>query len=179
MPLDLVFEVEAYGSLKFNMRLAWLFGLIDKEIAGRRKPEEEKRLAGSKQKRHRRRIGLRTLFQILQIKGLLRQGKDLLKDMFGCLRLKDFRADFTVGLDDPAETGFLFAVIAPIIPFLGSSRFSEIRVRPSFEDGATCKGYLRGMVRLLPIRLVLPLLKFVFSLPTLRAVKTVVLARWK
>ncbi len=172
VPLNFVFQVEVHGNLKLSMRLDWLFGLIGKEIPTTRPGRNLQKHPGN-------RIGLRTLFRILQIKGLFSQLKDWLKATFGCLKLQDLRGDFTIGLDDPADTGFLFAVISPIMPFLRGSRFSEIRVRPSFEDEAVCEGYLRGTVRLIPIQLVPPFLKFMFSLPTLRAIKTLVSGRSK
>ena len=40
VPLDMVLHVDAYGRPKFHMRLAWLFGLVSKEITkAKRKPE--------------------------------------------------------------------------------------------------------------------------------------------
>jgi len=160
------------------MRLVWLFGLVSKEITKvKKKPEEKERVAEGKRKP--RKIQARTIFKILRTKGLLKQLKRLLRDVLRRLKIRDLRVDFRVGLDDPADTGLLFALIGPTIFFLGSSRVHEIRVQPSFEDEAVFEGYLSGALRSVPIQLVVPCLRFVFSLATLRVVKILVLTKWK
>jgi len=52
-------------------------------------------------------------------------------------------------------------------------------VQPSFGDEAVCQGYLLGTVRLVPIQLVPPFIRFAFSLPTIKALKILVLTKWK
>lgn len=180
IPLDGEVHLDVHGKPKFRMKLIWFFGLVSKKITKRRKkPKEEKRIAEGKRKPKKRKIKARTIFKILRTRGLLGQLKRLLRDILKCLKIRDLRADFRVGLDDPADTGLLLALIGPAIFFLGSSRVHEIRVQPSFEDEAVFEGYLRGAVRLVPIQLVMPLLRFVFSLATLRVVKILVLTKWK
>jgi len=160
------------------MRLVWLFGLVSKEITkAKKKPEEKERVA--KGKRKPRKIQARTIFKILRTKGLLKQLKRLLRDVLRHLKIRDLRVDFRVGLDDPADTGLLFALIGPATFFLGSSRVHEIKVQPSFEDEAVFEGYLSGALKLVPIQLVIPFLKFTFSLATLRVVKILVVTKWK
>ena len=176
IPVDVGLYVDVYGRPKFRMRLGWFFGLVHKEI-GKKKPEEKKRVDEGKPKR-RRGISVRTIFEILRIRGLLRQVKRLLKDILKHLQIRDLVADFTVGLDDPADTGLLFAIIGPATFFLNSSFSHQIRVQPSFEDEAVCEGYLRGTVRVMPIQLVAPGMRFVFSLPAIRAVKRLVVNKW-
>ena len=180
IPLNAVLDIDIYGRPKFRLRLVWFFGLVSRGITkGRKKPKEEKRIAEGKRKPKKRKIKARTIFKILRTRGLLGQLKRLLRDILKCLKIRDLRADFRVGLDDPADTGLLFALIGPAIFPLGSSRVHEIRVQPSFEDEAVFEGYLRGAVRLIPIQLVIPLLRFVFSLATLRLIKILVLAKWE
>lgn len=180
IPLNAVLDIDIYGRPKFRLRLVWFFGLFSRGITkGRKKPKEEKRIAEGKRKRKKRKIKARTIFKILRTRGLLGQIKRLLRDILKCIKIRDLRADFRVGLDDPADTGLLFALIGPTIFFLGSSRVHEIRVQPSFEDEAVFEGYLHGAVRLVPIQLVMPLLRFVFSLATLRLIKILVLAKWE
>ena len=180
IPLNAVLRVDVYGRPKFQVRLVWLFGLVSKEITkGKKGTEEEKGIAEGKRKPGKRKIKARTIFQILRTKGLLKQLKRLLQDILKCLKIRDLRVNFRVGLDDPADTGLLLALIGPATFFLGSSRVHEIRVQPSFEDEAVFEGYLHGAVRLVPIQLAIPFLRFVFSLAAIRAAKTLVLAKWK
>ena len=172
IPLDAVLHIDIHGRPKFQIRLAWLFGLVSKEItrAKKKKPKEKKRKG---------RIKARTIFKILRTRGLLEQLRRLLWDILRRLNIRDLRVNFRVGLDDPADTALLFALIGPATFFLGSSRVHEIRIEPSFEDEVVFEGYLHGAVRLVPIQLATPILRFVFSLAAIRAVKVLVLTKWK
>ena len=171
IPLDLAFRLDVYGRPKFSLRLVWLFGLVSKELKrGKKKPSKRK---------PRKRRGGRGIFRILRTKGLLRQLKALVMDILGCLKIRDLSIDFRVGLDNPADTGLLFATIGPSLIFLSPSVRRSISIKPSFEVEAVLEGYAQAAVRLRPIRLLVPLLRFVFSLAFLRVIKTVVLAKWK
>lgn len=180
VPLDVAFHVDVYGRPKFRLRLSWLFGLVGKEVTKeKKKPEEKKRVVEDKQKLRKRRKGTRAIFEILRTRGLLRQLRGLLRDILSRLKFRELRADFRVGLGNPAETGLLFALLRPATFFLGSSRFHEIRIEPSFEDKTLFEGYSYGALRLRPIQLVLPSLRFAFSLATIRVLKKLVLTKWK
>ena len=147
-------------------------GYYDSLIAAR----EKKRVPEGKPKPARRMRGAE-VFKILRTKGLLKQFITLMKNILRRLRIRKLEADLTVGFDNPADTGLLFALIGPAILFLRTRIPHQIRVQPSFD--AVCQGYFRGTVRLQPIQLVPPLLRFTLSLPTARAVKTLVLVKIK
>jgi len=180
VPLDIALHMDAHGRPKFRMRLSWLFGLLSKEVTkGKKKPEEQEKVAEGKPKVRERSRRARAVFEILRTKGLLRQLSCLLRDTLSCLKIRDLRVDFRVGLDDPADTGLLFAFIGSAIPFVSSSFPHQIRVQPSFGDEAIFEGHSYGVVRLRPIKLVPPFVRFAFSLATIRAVRILVLTKWK
>ena len=174
VPLDMAFHLEVYGRPKFRMRLLWFFGLVSKELG-----KGKRRVAEGKQKRRKRGIRAKTILKILRTKGLLRRLGGLLRDTVSRLRIRELRADFRVGFDDPADTGLLFSVIGPATFFLSSSSHHQIRVEPSFEDEAVFEGFVYGTVRLRPIQLVPSLIRFVFSLSTIRVLKVLVSTKWK
>ena len=179
VPFDIAFQVSVPGRPRFRMKLLWLFGLVSKEITQKKKPEEKKKVVEEepKHKKGKRRIGV--IIGVLRTKGLLRQLRALIGDIFRRLKIKDLAADFRVGLGNPAETGLLFALIGPTTSWLSSSFPLQIKVQPSFADEATFEGYSRGAVRLRPIQLMIPFLRFIFSLATRRVVKKLVLTKWK
>lgn len=179
VPFDIAFQVSMPGRPRFRMKLLWLFGLVSKEITRRKKPEERKKVVKKRQKPGKSKRRFKNIFAILRTRGLLKQLKVLLRDILGCLKIRDLTADFRVGLGNPADTGFLFALIGPTTFWLSSSFPLQIRVRPSFADEATFEGYSRGAVRLRPVQLVIPSLRFIFSLATIRAVKKLILTKWK
>jgi len=179
VPLDTTFHVDVYGRPKLNVRLTWLFGLVSKEVKrGEKKPEEKKKPAKEKPEK-KRKIGFKTVLKILQTKGLTKQVKNLVKGILTQFRIRNLVANFRVGLDNPADTGLLFALVGPATLFLNSLTTHEVKVQPVFSEGAVLEGFSYGNVRLRPIQLVVPLLKSAFSLTTIRVMKTLVLSKWK
>lgn len=175
VPLDLSLHADVYGRPKFRLRLSWLFGLFHKEVSRKKKPEEKKAVE-EKRKAGKGRPRVRTIFALMRTRGLMKQIAGLLVGILRRFKFKNVEADFKVGLGDPADTGLLFAVIGPAVPFISSSR-RRIRLVPSFEDDVILAGYSSGTVRLRPIGLVAPVMKFVFSMPALRAASKMILAK--
>ena len=179
VPLDAALNIDTSVRPRFRLRLVWLFGLVSKEVKReKKKPEEKKKVAKEKPKK-KRRIGFRTILKILRTKGLSKQLKDLLWDVLGQLKIRELVVNFKLGLDNPADTGFLFASIGSISPFLSLPSQYQVRLQPSFESEAAFEGYLHGVLRLRPIKLVIPFIRFVFSFAVLRVVKILVLSKWK
>ena len=173
MPLDMVLHADVYGKPKFRLRFSWFFGLVNKEVTRQEKEVKGKRKPGKRNRKSSH------VFKILRVKGLLRQFKNLIKDILSCFKIGNLEVNFRLGLGDPADTGLLFALITPATLLLSSSFPHQIRIEPSFADEAVFEGYSHGKVRLRPIQLIPPLLKFVFSPATLRTVKMLVSRKWK
>ena len=179
IPLDAAFNLDTSEKPRFRLRLVWLFGLISKEVKKREKKPEEKKKPTKEKRKKKRRIGFRTILRILRTKGLLRQIKDLVRGVLGQFKIKELAVNLKLGLDNPADTGLLFALIGSTTPFLSLPSKYQIRVQPLFSEEAVFEGYLHGVLRLWPIKLVGPLLRFVFSLAVLRVIKILVLSKWK
>ena len=179
VPLDMTLHADVYGKPKLRLKLSWLFGLVSKEVTRGKEPKEKKKLVKEKRKPREGKRRLRNILEILRTRGLLSQLKRLLRDVLSRLKTRDLIADFRVGLGDPADTGLLFALIGPATFWLNSSLSHQIRVQPSFEGEGVFEGYSHGVVRLRPIQLVIPFLRFAFSLATIRVAKRLVLTKWK
>lgn len=182
VPVYMLVHLDVHGQARprSTMRLVWLFGLVSREI------KRERPKPGGKKKKARRKAGLvetgrgiRTLLEILRIKGLLRQTLRLVREVLRQVRVRHLDVDMKIGLDNPADTGFLFAVVGPALVFLGPAFPGRMSLQPAFGDGAVCDGYLHGVLGLQPIRLVVPLGRFIFSLALLRLGRTVIRRRWK
>ncbi len=179
VPLDATLNIDISGRPKFRLRLIWLFGLISKELGRKKKTPKEKKTPPKKKPEKKRGIGFRSILRILRTKGLLREIKDLVRDILSQFKIRELVVNLKLGLDDPADTGLIFALIGSATPFLNLPSRYQIRVQPSFSDEAVFEGYLRGVLRLQPIKLVWPFMRFVFSLAALRVVKILVLSKWK
>lgn len=179
VPLDMTLHADVYGKPKLRLKLSWLFGLVSKEVTRGKEPKEKKKRVKEKRKPREGKRRLRDILEILRTRGLLSQLKRLLRDVLSRLKTRDLIADFRVGLGDPADTGLLFALIGPATFWLNSSLSHQIRVQPSFEGEGVFEGYSHGVVRLRPIQLVIPFLRFAFSIATIRVAKRLVLTKWK
>ena len=174
VPVDAVLTLDTSAERKFRLRLVWLFGLISPEL-GRERREPKAHQAG--RAKRKRRVGLRTIWRILRTRGLLTKIKNLARDALPQIKIKEIAVNLRLGLDDPADTGLLFAVIGAARPFLKLPRQYELTIQPSFSDQPFFQGYLRGVLRLQPIRLVIPLGRFVFSPAMLRVIRILVSSR--
>ena len=156
---------------KLSIKLVWLFGLVNLDL--RRKKDSSQR----KLKSHQAKENIRTAFHILRTKGLPTRLIKLLRDILSCIKIRELGTDLKVALDNPADTGLLFAFVAPLNLILRSFASQEMSIEPSFDD-TSLKGYFQGKARLQPIRLILPLLEFTFSSPGIRALKSLLSVRW-
>jgi hypothetical protein len=176
VPVDAVLTLDTSAERKFRLRLVWLFGLISPELGRERRKPKARQPGRPKRKR---RVGLRTIWRILRTRGLLTKIKNLVRDALPQIKIKEIAVNLRLGLDDPADTGLVFAVIGAARPFLKLPRQYELTIQPSFSDQPFFQGYLRGVLRLQPIRLVIPLGRFVFSPAMFRVLRVLVSSRRK
>jgi hypothetical protein len=173
IPLDLNFYVNISENPKLKGRLIWLFGLIDRELKKAEVKSEKKEKPVKDKQKPQQRISARTIYQILRTKGLFSQLRKLVVDIFRSFRVKELAANIKLGLENPADTAMLFAVTGTLNSLLSLLPY-QINIQPSFDGDITFEAYLQGATRLWPILLMLALLKFLFSLPALRIVRTLV-----
>ncbi len=165
IPVDVVFYLEKEEDFKSGTTAKWLFGLVSRDIGGReRKPTKRK---GKR--------SIRPLLAMLRSRGFLRRVLRLLTDVLRRTKVRDLKLDVRVGLDDPADTGLLFAAIGPMAGYLMAFTPMDVEVQPDFEQ-ETLRGFFRSDVRIFPIRLVLPFTLFALSPTTLRALRAMAAA---
>jgi len=184
LPVDTSLSVNTSERPMFRLRLRWLFGLISKDLSReKKKPKAKKkppeRKPKEKPKRKKGRIRFSTVLKILRTKGLLKQIKYLVKGILSQLKIRELVVNLRLGLDDPADTGLAFAFIGATTHFLTLPPKYQIKVQPYFAEKVEFEGYLRGVLRIYPILLVGPVLRFTFSPAVFKVVKTLVLSKWK
>ena len=172
IPVDMAFALEAHQDVKATMRVGWLFGLVGKDIRARKKKKPEEK------PKKRRKRGIESFLPLLRIKGLLGKILKLIRQILGCLKIKQLDVASRVGLDDPFDTGMLCSVLCPATVLLNSFVPMRFRMEPAF-DGPAFEGSLHGRIRLFPIQLVWTLVSFVLSPTGLRLLKLMVVSRWK
>lgn len=174
VPVDAVLTLDTSAERKFRVRLVWLFGLVSPELGRKTRKPEAHPPGRAKRKRG---IGWRTIWRILRIRGLLTKIKNLVRDVLSRIKIKEIAVNLRLGLDDPADAGLVFAVIGVARPFLKLPRQYEMRIEPFFSSQPSFRGHLHGVFRLQPIRLVIPLGRFVFSPTMLRVLRVLASSR--
>jgi len=119
------------------------------------------------------------LLAVVRTRGLLKHVIRFIKDIIRRIEIRNLYVHLKLGLADPADTGFLFAAVTPLLTFAGVQKPNiGIDIQPDF-DQEKLWGYAKGDLRLYPIRFIKPLLLFIFSLTTLRTMKAIIKARRK
>ena len=174
VPIDLIFNISKRDNIESRVRIGWLFGLIGKDIRARKKQAKVKVKVKKKKKR-----SVKPLLAIVRTRGLLKHSLRFIKDIIRRIKIRNLYVHLTLGLADPADTGFLFAAVTPLITFVGVQKPTiDINIQPDFEQ-ENLQGYAAGGVRVYPIQFIKPLLLFIFSLTTLRVIKAIITARRK
>ena len=176
VPIDLAFSLEVYGRPKFRARFSWLFGLLSRDIKGKKKKDAALKKAVKKKAGKKKRSGGRKALRLLATRGLIRRLKALLLGILRRLEFREFRMNFRGSFENPVDSAMVFSLIWPAYLFLGPSFGRHVNLQVSFEGVAFLEGYCQGAVRLRPIRLAPPLARFIFSMPTLRAIKRMVIS---
>jgi hypothetical protein len=170
VPIDLVFNIEKDVAFHPRVRVGWMFNLIGKDVKRKKKPKKEK----AKEKKKRR---IKPFIAMLRARGFLRRLLRFVRDIFRISHVREFKLDLRIGLSDPADTGMLFAVIAPVMVQLRTFTPPDIQILPDFEQTGL-QGYFKCDLRIFPIQLIFIGTLFAFSPATIRAIKSMVLA-WR
>ncbi len=178
MPLDISLSFDSTRSEKLSLRVAWLFGFlrVHQSEFGKKpaKPQGKK----EKKAEEVRKRNLMLVLRILRVKGMGRAIARFAHRIFLRLEILDLRGELIMGLDDPADTGVLMAVLMPACIILNTLSGKFFMVRPSF-GGAVLDGNGEAIVRLFPIWSCLSAPRFIFSRPAFTALKIVIETKCK
>ncbi len=175
VPLEIAIRFDLSQKVAFRLRVSWLFGLVKRE---RGWEDGAAVMTGLSQGGGRFGDIARAFRGVRHFRGLAGRFLRLLRSCLKSLRLKELVARLKVGLDDPADTGLLFAYLSPL-GLMGVFPGCDIDIQPSFEGDAVVQGYLSTVVSVAPVRLLVAVAGFVFSLPVIRAFASALGERWR
>jgi hypothetical protein len=188
VPIDVDYNYNSREERRSVLLIVWLFGLVKVDANGQEKKQKitrPKRKFKTKQKPKRRRPkrskeekirGLKRMWSALSSEGFIQHILRFILNLFRQINIRTFNLSIRFGLDDPADTGQLYGVIAPFALCLQAFPFTTIRIQPVFT-GVALHTYFKIQVRIVPIRIVWVLIRFTLSLTTLRAAKEYITAR--
>jgi len=170
IPVDMALELELHDEMRTKVRVGWLFGLVWKEVRARKKrPAEEKKKA-------KRDIG--PFIAFIRTRGMLRRLLKLVRQVLRRLHVRQLDSDVRLGLDDPGDTGIVYAFSWPALAYLNSLRPVSVRFEPCFAE-PLLEFRMHGTMRVYPAQMAGPLLSFAVSPAFLRAIRSVAAWRWR
>ena len=173
IPVDMAFDVGGPGAARSRMRVGWLFGLLGKEFGRRGKKPKER---APKPKKKKKRLSAKPFPSLLVTKGVARGLLKLSRRILSGVRVRHLDARLRIGLDDPADTGMLYAALWPVLVPLTDNSSARVRIELSFEEPALDLT-ARGRIRVFPIQMVWSVLLFALSPAGLRVMKRMVMRR--
>lgn len=179
VPVELAFECQGVEPMAARVRVAWLFGSIRFRFAvprvARRSPDSQPP-AGDAPRVPAARPGKPSgnrgrVWTVLRQSEFRQRVLRLIQDLLRAVRVHRLRLQMRIGLGDPAETGWLWAWVAPLAVAARGRRNVQVRIEPDFIDAALAFE-ASGRVRFVPLRLLALAIGFAFSPPSLHAWRT-------
>jgi hypothetical protein len=168
IPVETRMLVDTSGERKFSLRVSWFFGLLHRDLNRPGKTSRKERPGKEKKSLITTLLEGDITSRISLAGGIFRRFRELALDIYRQLKIGEVSGDFTVGLEDPALTGLLFAVVGPVNAVLNQHPRYNVNIYPYFDDETILEGNLTGRVRIRPIGLVIPTVKFLSSRDVIR-----------
>jgi hypothetical protein len=151
LPVDLSFSLEKEETLTYRAELGLLFGLLSVDLT-RIAKKSAKQASPKRRKRTKPRFS-----SVFANEGSVTRFIRLMRNLLRSFQVRELTLHCRVGLGDPAHTGMLMGLFHP---FLLPGR--DITLTADFQE-AVFEGYCSAKVRLLPVRVIGPLLAFAVS----------------
>ena len=177
LAVPVVFEIDVSGENEFrgHIMLIWAFGLLRVKIArfprvaksdskAARKPREKKPARKSRKSGG-------SIQQAIGNAEFRRRILRFLRDFWRAVHKDGLRLHLRLGLDDPANTGLLWAVLGPLSGWLMTLREASVWLEPEFR-GATVALDSAGRIWFVPLRLLQLILGLVLSPTFWRGMKS-------
>jgi hypothetical protein len=161
VPLDLCCHAEGGSTLRWTVRVRWLFGLVrvqrtgsGEAAAGTASPKP-----GKQARKVRGRSQGRRIPPFAKERVFVKRAFRLLRTLAGRITIRRASADVRIGLADPADTGVLYGIMAPALVMLDGRFPGGLTVTPDFT-GERLAGNAEGDIRVVPLGLVPPIMSF-------------------
>lgn len=165
LPVDLAFLLRKDDRFRLDVSVAWAFGLLSTELG--KTSDQPTDLKAHPRKTRPTRPGAgkgktRAAMAFLRSPGMPGRLARLARDIWRQFRVRRLDLHLTFGLEDPADTGRLFGVLAPMLTEAGRLSRLDLQVRPDFSQ-PTLALQSRGQIRLIPLAIIAVIFAFLLS----------------
>ena len=181
IPVNFSFHLSVSRVIEYTVKLRWLFGLVnvnfpllqsevllDEEAVVQNVLEQTKSAMSSNKKHsfHGKTSPLSAIIMKPFRQRLIR----LISDLWRAIEKRNLCLFIRVGLDDPADTGKLWAMIGPLSGLASNIEEASIQIEPEFNE-TIFKLNSSGSFRVVPLRLIYLIIGAFLSPPLWRGIK--------
>jgi len=153
VPVDLAYRLYLHEGFGGQLTIGWLYGLlrIPVRLGGersRKKAEKRRKKRARKAKKGRRGGG-----RVFLSPEFWRWLRGLLRRVMARIQVEQLFLRLRLGLDDPADTGRLWAWVGPLGALLATLPLADVRIEPNFEE-AELQLESQGRVRFTPLAVI-------------------------
>lgn len=174
IPFDVIFKIHRQEELSSDVVVRWLFGVVQFNIPAEKERQATKKSYQPKKKKkaEKKSANSQTIKDLLWNARFRYRLFKFVKDIFKTIHIAGFYLRIRLGLDDPADTGRLWALCGPLSVFLSNLSNATVDLQPDFQTQTV---YLDsyGMIRIVPLQVIFTVLAFIFSPITIRAILAV------
>jgi hypothetical protein len=178
IPVDVKFSVRLHERFKARVLIAWMFGLVRLPMpskTGKPSPQEPSQKARKGKPLYK---GSRNMLTMLRSEDFWPRLLRFASDILNLMQIRILRLRARLGLEDPADTGQIWAFVGPLTAILAGARGTDIEIEPDFERAfLSVDG--NAELRVVPIRVLAVVIPFIGSPATLRAAWAVIASRRK
>jgi hypothetical protein len=170
-PVILRLEVHGHERIEGQAHLTAVFGVVKTDLRSATSKTRDR--SGKRRTPRRRRPSARGGFAALRTEGLAAAVRRLVGRLWRSIHVRHLDGLVVAGLEDPADTGMAWGLVGPVLS-LTSQRWPDFRAEPCF-DSARFEVDARGTLSVVPLRVLLVLLGFLFTPAVMRAL----VAAWR
>ncbi len=175
IPLGLSFELSFQESLRGQVRIRWLFGIVRIRLFQPRKassedvkPVRKTHKAGRRQNEPKR----RNFGAVVRQDAFRQRIYKFVRDLWRMLHRKNLKLHTRIGLGDPADTGQLWAFVGPICALFANIREATIDVEADFDEPVfEFEG--SGTIEFIPLQMIYLTLGMLLSPPVWKGLRQI------
>lgn len=170
IPLSLKFDLNSDRGSHNSVELVWLFGLVRTQVPLRQAKLQSSDTDDADDSIEDSNTDNMSAFKVILNKTFRQRILRFISDVWHSIEKNNVEINVKAGLDDPADTGCLWAVIGPIAGYLNTLRQLSVSIEPNFVHAELALNS-SGSVRFRPLKVILISIGLLLSPPFWQGVR--------
>ena len=165
IPIALNYQMSWRGAWQGEIKLYWAFGLVHLRIpvsATQTTPSQTEQVSRTRRSKKRSASKESNPLAAIRQRTFRRRVLRFIREFWHAIQKRDLDLRIRIGLDDPAETGQLWAILGPLAGMLANVRQASIGIEPEFS-ASTFELNSSGYIRVIPVQMLYLILALFLS----------------